>query len=96
MKPHSRVTCFVAHRGYWLASDSDAWTTSGVRDVTGKTGQFIGQQIEASVQWNILPGNVALESGVTHLFAGEFMDDAPNANRQGDATYFYSQIGFTF
>ncbi|MDA0824474.1 MAG: alginate export family protein [Proteobacteria bacterium] len=96
LKPHSRVTCFVAHRGYWLASDSDAWTTSGVRDVTGKTGQFIGQQIEASVQWNILPGNVALESGVTHLFAGEFMDDAPNANRQGDATYFYSQIGFTF
>ena len=96
LKPHSKVTSFIAYRAYWLASDRDEWTTSAVRDVTGKTSSFLGQQIEARVQWNILPGNVLLESGIAHLFAGEFMDEAPNSNRQGDATYCYSQIEITF
>ncbi|MFT4562258.1 MAG: hypothetical protein ACI9BW_002002 [Gammaproteobacteria bacterium] len=96
LKPDSAVTSFIAYRAYWLASDQDAWTTSRVRDVTGKTSSFVGQQIEARVRWNILPGNVLLETGVAHLFAGEFMAKAPNSNRQGDATFFYSQIGLTF
>ncbi len=96
MKPHPRVTGFVAHRAFWLAEKQDAWTTAGVRDAAGATDGFIGQQIEARVRWNILPGEVQLEAGAAHLFEGDFISDAPNANGQGDATYAYLQLALTF
>lgn len=95
-KPHPTITSFIAYRAYWLASSRDAWTTSGVRDVTGATGRFLGQQIELRVRWDVVPANIRFEGGVAHLFTGEFAQDAPNSNRQGDATFLYSQIGLTF
>ena len=96
LKPSQQIQAFIAYRGYWLASDQDAWTTSGVRDAAGASGSFIGHQVEASVRWDVLPGNYSFEAGVAHLFAGDFMDDAPNTNGQGDATYLYSQVSFSF
>ena len=96
IEPHVDVTSFIAYRGFWLASDSDAWTTTAVRDRSGNTSRFIGQQIEARLRWNVCPKNVQIEAGIAQLFAGAFADDAPNANGQGDATYFYSQIAFWF
>ena len=96
LKPGRSMTSFVAYRAYWLASRRDAWTTSGVRYTSGATGRFIGQQIELRLRWEAVPKNIRLEGGVAHLFAGNFMHDAPNSNRQGDATYLYSQIGLTF
>lgn len=96
LKPSAAISTFFAYRGYWLASDTDAWTTSGVRDHNGNSGRFIAQQIEVRLRWNVRPNNARLEAGIAHLFAGEFMDDAPNTNRQGDANYFYSQVTLSF
>ena len=96
LRPSRNIKLFVAHRGYWLASDKDAWTTSGARDVNGRSGSFIGHQIEARFRWEVLPGNYRFESGIAHLFSGEFRDDAPNSNREGDATYVYTQVLFNF
>jgi hypothetical protein len=92
VKPKQRIYSFVAYSGYWLASDQDAWTTTGVRDLTGSSGSFIGSQLEIRVRIKLLPGNLTLESGYAHLFAGEFIDDAPNSNRQGDSDYVYTQL----
>ena len=69
-----------------------AWTTTGVRDPTGNSGSYIGSQIEFRIRWRILPGNLLLETGYAHLFAGEFIDNAPNSNMQGDSNYAYAQI----
>ena len=96
LRPARDVGVLVAHRAYWLASDQDAWTTSGVRDVSGRSGSFIGHQIEARFRWEVVPGSYRFETGVAHLFAGGFMDDAPNANGEGDVTYVYSQVLFNF
>jgi hypothetical protein len=96
LKPSANTTSFVAYRAYWLASDRDAWTTSRLRDTTGGTGKFVAQQVEIRVRWNVDPSNVRLEAGLAHLFAGEFIDDAPNSNRQGDSTYLYTQLALTF
>lgn len=52
-------------------------------------------QVEARVRWHLRPNNVR-RAGIAHLFAGEFMDNAPNSNGQGDATYFNSQITLSF
>ena len=48
------------------------------------------------VRWSVLPGNVQIEGGYAHLFAGEFIDNAPNSNRQGDSNYVYSQMVLSF
>ena len=35
VKPRPGISSFVAARGFWLASDRDAWTTTAVRDIAG-------------------------------------------------------------
>lgn len=92
----NRTTVSLAHRFYWLASETDAWTTSGVRDVDGAAGSYVGNQVEAWIRWRPLEDGIAIEAGAARLFAGEFMDDAPNANGEGDVTYGYVQTVVTF
>ncbi|MGR9090764.1 MAG: alginate export family protein [Gammaproteobacteria bacterium] len=95
-KPAANVSGFLAYRGYWLASDKDAWAAAGIVDRSGNTDSFIGQQIEMRLRYDVAPGNARLEGGVAHLFSGGFMDDAPNSVGQGDVTYVYTQIALTF
>lgn len=90
--PETQV--MLAHRLHYLASDRDAWTTSGLVDPTGATDDFIGQLAEVRVRHD-LGGGVRLEGGLAHLFAGDFIDDAPNATTQGDATYVYFGFDLT-
>jgi hypothetical protein len=90
-KPTKTVTSFVAVRSYLLADRKDTWT-SGLRDAEGKSGSYLGTQIEMRVRWNILPGNLMLEAGYAHLFDGEFIKDAPNSYKPGDLNYVYTQF----
>ena len=78
-------------RGFWLAEDRDAWVGAGLHDPSGDSGRYLGTQVELRLRWDLLPGNVRLEGGFAHLFAGGFRDDAPGSNGAGDATYFYLQ-----
>lgn len=93
--PHPDLQAFVAHRLYWLAEDKDAWTTANLRDKTGKTSSFIGQQIELAARWDI-NSSLNLETGWAHLFKGEFAKSAPNAPDGTDLNYFYVQSLFRF
>lgn len=96
VKPSSVVSAFASLRGFWLASDEDAWTAARVVDPSGDSGRYLGTQIEFRLRWDLLPGNVRLETGYAHLFSGSFVDDAPNSNRQGDSDYVYAQLSFAF
>jgi hypothetical protein len=91
LKPAETLSSFVSVRAFWLASDRDAWIPAGLRDPSGRSGSYLGTQIELRVRWDALPGNLRLETGFAHLFAGGFRDDAPQSNGQGDATYAYFQ-----
>jgi len=95
-RPRRGLNVMVAHRLYWLDEARDAWTTAGVRDASGDAGRFVGQQAEVRVRWEAQPGNLRLEGGAVRLFAGGFLEDAPNANGEGDAVYAYLQSVFTF
>ena len=97
--PYDGVTAFGAVRTFWLASKTDGWTTSGVADPLGSSGDHIATQIEFRVRWRIVPKTVLLEAGYAHLFAGEFIDTnsaSSNSNREGDSDYFYTQAKFNF
>ena len=93
--PHSDVQVGLSHRFYWLAEKKDAWTTSSLQDKTGKTDDFIGQQIELTTRWDV-NSSLNFETGWTHLFKGEFAKNAPKAPDAQDVDYFYVQSQLRF
>lgn len=95
LKPASKVEFMIAHRGIWLAAAHDSWTSAGVRDASGQSGRFVGQQLEARLRWDVLPGNLRLEIGLAQLFPGSYLERAPNGN-PADTTYGYSEITWRF
>ena len=86
----------LTHRFHYLASDRDAWTTSGLVDPTGNAGDELGTLSEFRVRHDIAPKSLRLEFGMAYLSAGSFIEDAPNATTQGDTLYGYVQTNFTF
>jgi hypothetical protein len=96
LKPSNSLSVMAGYRAVWLASDRDQYTTARLQDATGHSGSFIGNQLEAQLQYNVLPGNIALELGGAWLLHEDFLDHAPNAPHEGDSTYLYAAATFTF
>ncbi|MCI0734364.1 MAG: alginate export family protein [Methylococcaceae bacterium] len=97
VKPMADLSAMIAHRAYWLAEKRDTWVGSDLRDPTGRSGSFIGQQLEAQMIWNAIPKLLALETGWAHLFKGDFAKNAPRAPvDHDDADYFYVQTTLWF
>lgn len=96
LSPTSRSQLMIAHRLHYLAEKRDFWTTSGLVDASGSSGDFIGQLLEARLRYEVVPKSWKLEFGIAHLFAGSFMENAPNNTGQGDSTYGYAATTFSF
>ena len=47
-----------------------------------------------AVRHELVPDNWLRDCGVAHLFAGDFVDDAPDNTGQGESTF--AHAGFTF
>lgn len=95
LKPTENTQLMIADRFHYLASNQDAWSTSGLVDATGNSGDYIGNLAEFRLRWDPHT-NLRVEGGVAHLFAGSFIDNAPNATTQGDTTYGYIQTVLSF
>jgi hypothetical protein len=85
--PSSRLDLFGAWRPMWLASRTDAFATTGVRDPSGQSGRFAGHQVEGRLRWWAMPTRLRAEVGALWLAKGPFLRDAPNAPRNGDSCY---------
>lgn len=97
-KPHTSLDIMCAHRWYWLASETDAWTATGIQDLDGSSGSYLGHQFETRVRWDVLPKNIRLEFGFAQLFTGSFMNQVSEeieANLK-DVSYGYFQTFFYF
>ncbi|MEN3940635.1 alginate export family protein [Prosthecobacter sp. SYSU 5D2] len=93
--PAVNTEFMIAHRGVWLASGKDAWTAAGVRDASGRSGKFVGQQLEARLRWDAIPGNLRVETGIAQIFPGRFQESAPNG-KPSDTTYAYFEMTWWF
>jgi len=87
LKPTDKLRFDTSYGGYWLASDSDAWVATGRRDPFGGSGDFLGQEVDVRVRYQ-LHQRVDLEVGYTHFFAGPF---AQNTGPADDADFLYVQ-----
>lgn len=88
MTPSARLDWFVNYRLMWLASPSDSFSTTGVRDASSASGRFAGHQFEARLRYWIVPGALQAEVDAVVLMKGRFLESAPNAPRTGDTRYF--------
>ncbi len=76
--PSKRTDWFLSYRPMWLASRTDAFSTTGVRDPTGRSGSFAGHQLDARLRHQLTKA-LRLELDTTLLRKGRFLRDAPNA-----------------
>ncbi len=85
--PTKRIDIFAAYRPLWLAARFDSFSTTGVRDATGKSGRFAGHQFETRVRYWLVPKRLRLEWNGLLLAKGRFIDSAANAQDNGNAIY---------
>ncbi len=94
--PRTGVRLMLAHRDFRLAEAKDVWVGSGLRDRGGNSGKRLGQQLEARLQWDVLPGNLTLESGFAWVDWSDFAERVGGAKMASQTHYFYLQSQLTF
>lgn len=72
--PWTNVALMADYRHFWLAEDKDSWGRTGRRDVTGNSGDYMGQHLELRVRWSVVPGNIRIDSGVIFLNSKDLID----------------------
>ncbi|MCO5171042.1 MAG: alginate export family protein [Planctomycetes bacterium] len=95
LRPHDDVQVLAVYRPFWLAERRDAWTAARVQDPSGRSGRFVGHQLELAGRWEVVPGVVRLEAGVTALLRGRFAREAPGTN-PGDPVHLHAQVEVSF
>ncbi len=76
--PGKTTDVMATLRPIWLASRHDAFSTTGVRDATGRSGSFAGTQFDARIRHQ-LSRKLRLELDTVLLAKGRFLREAPNA-----------------
>jgi hypothetical protein len=76
--PSTRTDAFATIRPVWLAARQDSFSTTGVRDPTGRSGNFAGTQVDARIRHRLSEA-LQLELDAVLLAKGRFLREAPNA-----------------
>ncbi|MET0375709.1 MAG: alginate export family protein [Rhizorhabdus sp.] len=76
--PDKRTDFMVSLRPMWLAAREDAFSSTGVRDASGRSGNFAGTQFDGRIRHQPLSW-LRLELDAVLLAKGRFLRDAPNA-----------------
>lgn len=92
IEPDDRTDAYLAVRPLWLASATDRFGNSDVRDPAGLSGRFAGTQVEGRVRRWLVPDRLRLTAGAAYLAKGRFLRDAPNAPPTGDTRYGYVEL----
>jgi hypothetical protein len=87
---------YVMLRDIRLDSATDSLANSSVRDPAGLSGDHAGLQIEGRYRHWLVQYALRLSVGAATVLTGSFLEDAPNATRQGHPLYGYTELTWTF
>jgi hypothetical protein len=96
LAPTSRLDAFITYRAFWLESATDTFSTSGVRDPQGASGDFAGNQIDGRLRYWVIPQQLRFELDAIWLAKSRFLREAPNAPGTGNTTYLSFNMTATF
>ncbi|WP_395391332.1 alginate export family protein [Novosphingobium sp. BL-8A] len=95
-KPDKKSDMMFMYRALWLASRTDSFASTSVRDAKGNSGNFAGNQFDLRYRRTLVPNVLHFDTGVAYLAKGRFLKDAPNAPQTGDTKYGYFDMYFDF
>ena len=81
---------FVAVRAFWAESKTDAFSTTAVRDSTGRSGAYAGTQVEGRLRWWLIKDRLRAEADGLLLSKGHLLTGAPNAPWTGSVERYAS------
>lgn len=90
LNPSRNIDIFLAYRAGWLFSSRDSWPGLSWRDTSGKSGSFIGHQIETRLRWHILPKNIVWEIGAAYFIINQSQE--ARSLDKGNPLYLYTQV----
>lgn len=85
--PSARLDAFLSGRTLWAASKTDSFSSTGIRDASGRSGRFAGHQVEGRIRYWLVPKLLRAELNAAWLLRRGLLRDAPNANSHGDSRY---------
>lgn len=94
--PGKRFDAFAVYRPMWLAERTDAFSTTGIRDPSGDSGNFAGHQLEARLRYWLVPKFLRAEINGLWLAKGRFLRSALNASSTNDTHYLATGLTATF
>lgn len=88
LTPHQRLRLDFGHSWYWLDSATDSFRPANARDLTGRSGRFIGHEFDARLRWQ-LSAKMDLILGYAHFVSGDFIRQTV---RPGDTDFAYLEF----
>jgi hypothetical protein len=85
--PSKRWDAFITYHPLWLAERTDSFSTTGVRDASGRSRSFAGHQIDTRLRYWLRPERLRFEFDGVVLAKGRFLKEAPNAPAGGTTVY---------
>lgn len=96
VKPHARLDAELSWRANWLANSRDEFATAAVRDPSGRSGSFAGNQLEVRARAWVIPDSLRWEVGGAAFLEGPFFQQAPSATGRGDPLFVYTDVEVFF
>jgi len=72
--PRPDLNIMVSWRHFWLEEKRDTWGKTRLRDTMGGAGSYLGQHLEYRIRWDVIPGNLRLDTGAIFLNAEGLSD----------------------
>jgi hypothetical protein len=94
--PSGRLDVMGTYRLLWAADRHDSFSTSGIRDASGASGRFAGQQLDGRVRYWVVPQRLRAEVNGTWLLRGGMLRHAPNASPHGDTHYLAAALTLSY
>ncbi len=91
--PTERLRIEAVYRAFWLASDTDAFVRAALRDPTGESGDFVGQEVDLRLRYWICDG-VELDVGYAHFFPENFVRNVTETTDDSDFFYVAMRVVF--
>jgi hypothetical protein len=85
--PSKQLDGFVSYRPMWLDNRFDSFSTTGVRDPSGRAGRFAGHQFDTRLRYWLRPERLRFEVDGLVIANGRFLEDAPNGPPGKHAEY---------
>lgn len=87
-EPRPDLNVMVSYRHFWLAQARDFWGRTRMWDRSGESGDYLGQHLEFRIRWDVVPGNLQLDTGAVLLNGHGLFEE--------NTRYGYLGLVFTF